>query len=629
MNINDLYLHQYQGTGFTEMPMPLSNSALTNLISIARTTDIKSYTDTNINSSITYSYQSASALTFSASTIETTFAYVNNGEPNGFPNTTDSVIQYNPSTNIFTLSSSTATPFTYFNNGHKYTLLTTGVTLNGINNFYYIYFNSANTFTVQNTIWAFQGNTLAAYIFYNASGNTTFSSTGQASYSPDGFMIEERHGTSMDWNTHERLHLNPGCVVTAGFALQDYTTNPGTPTLLTNVWTINSGNIMDEDLFFTLPTVSANTSNYTMFYRNGINSYDWRWVKNQQLPYIWSGAGYICYNQLNGSSYKLTPLTTGQYTNYYIFAVPAVNTGFSYVVVPGQNVYSSLATAQAESVLSLNWGSVPFTEIAPLYQLTYQAKSTFTNVSGLTNLAANPVKLIGTNISLSSNYQAPIYSLAGASDVSISSPSSGQQLVYNGTAWANQDLSKNYLSANTSGNWLSANTSYYTQAQSNTNFLSANTTKNWLSANTSSNFVSAITQAYGVLWAPASFNTTIGASGQMVMTGISSLTGNLVSPNSATTQLKITNGGYYRIGMNGYWYSSSTNSFALQIYSGSTSLQNIQMSFTNNTTNVGYQSSTESIAKVDSGTVLSIYASSAGNINGTFYSFNFFAHRIY
>ena len=65
-------------------------------------------------------------------------------------------------------------------------------------------------------------------------------------------------------------------------------------------------------------------------------------------------------------------------------------------------------------------------------------------------------------------------------NVEITSVSSGQTLVYDGTNFVNSattvDMSNYYTQTETNANFLSADTSYYTQTEADNNFLSASTT---------------------------------------------------------------------------------------------------------------------------------------------------------
>ena len=493
-------------------------------------------TDVNINSLVNSdvliynnSSQKWNNYRFSAFT-EDTYLYKQDGEPSGFIDRTSSVIALNTITREFKIEP-TSSSFNYFNNSRLYNI-TTAITYTVPNalNSNFIYFNETNTFTQSTTPWSFNGTTQIAYIFWNPSGNTT-GTVASPTYSPDGFMLEERHGHTMDWATHQRLHNDPGTVVvSSGFLLGGYTVQPGTATFATNTFSISSGGIADEDIITVLPNFNDPSSDvnsrYTIFYRLGTNPSDWRWFKNWSLPYI-SGATYITYNQNNVGSYQLTQLGSNQYVNYYLFGVPSVDTGMSYIIIPGQAVYTSLANAQAESVISLDFGNLPFTEIVALYKITWRANNTYTTTLGRTRIETAPTRIVGTRVTISglisptnhnslSNRTDPdshpataistdvtnfnrnltssdtdvqlalvkfndyIGHLSGLTDVSITSLSSEQILIYSATTqkWTNRDT-------------IDSSTIYYTKSEIDTMFSGVATTGNTVTTNTTQDITAA------------------------------------------------------------------------------------------------------------------------------------------
>jgi hypothetical protein len=327
-----------------------------------------------------------------------TYIPIDTSEPTGFIDRTSSIMSFNPSTREFTLSP-TSGSFNYWVSGNRYRLSSsTGLTIPNILENNFIYFNNTNQFIWQPNVWTFKGNAQIAFIFWNPSGLTT-GSVAAPTYSPDGYMLEERHGIDMDYATHQRLHNYDGTVSTALFSLSGFSVTPATPTQDTNTFSIEGGQIADEDIISILPSL-PDGGPYTLFYRFGSNASDWRWFKNVPLPYL-SSTTYITYNQNVGGSYQLTQLASNQYVNYYILGVPSVDTGYSYIIIPGQQVYASVALAQAESIYSLSLGNLPFSEVALLYQITWRANNTYTSVGGRCRIEAKPVRTFNQKISVS------------------------------------------------------------------------------------------------------------------------------------------------------------------------------------------------------------------------------------
>ena len=326
-------------------------------------------------------------------------------DPNGFVNRIDSTLSYNVSTRTFTVSGT----FTYYNQGVKYVknAVTENVVHADSTGLFYIYY-SGSTLSVNavNTPFDILTNTLVAMIIYNNTSATTFWA------GKEGIVVEERHGIIMDTQTHLDLHSNIGTyILGSGFALNGtYTVASGTGGLIDTSYGVDSGVVADEDIQITLTSLTDNAgvgNQYPVFYRTGTAT-EWRWYVNNLPLLIDSGSNNIQYNQLNGSTWQLTPISSnGTYFNMYLCAIPfhSASSGNSYkfVWIIGQTTYSSLANAQAESILSLNLDGIPFSEIAPLWKITMRRENAYSTASGRSRIEGTQ-KVIGTKLTVSLTY---------------------------------------------------------------------------------------------------------------------------------------------------------------------------------------------------------------------------------
>lgn len=227
----------------------------------------------------------------------------------------------------------------------------------------------------------------------------------------EGLVGDERHGISMDWATHARLHHVDGAQISAGGAIGNWTANAtagnSNPALADVQVSIAQTTLRDEDIVLSLPALSAGGP-YCLARRTG-NGLEWTWTKTATVPYFVSsyvpGAAYIQYNRYSGGAWDLTPLTDDQHVNYYVFATNFVSPAIArFLFVPGQAVHANRAAAQAESVLSLDLGGFPSAEFAPLWQLTFRAgdHANYSDMPGRCGLAAAPVRLVGYKSSVAS-----------------------------------------------------------------------------------------------------------------------------------------------------------------------------------------------------------------------------------
>jgi hypothetical protein len=289
-------------------------------------------------------------------------------EPTGFPNRTDSTVTYSIVNRQFTIAP-TGASFMVWRSGKRYTYTTsqTPAAHADVTGVYFFYINSAGTFTVANSVWDLSTDVPIAYVLYNTDLN--------GGGTNDAILCEERHGLTMDYESHIEFHYNIGAYIRSGCAASGYVLNSAANADIG--FALDTGDFADEDIVLTIPAKAEGT--YTVLYRLNANG-DWNWYTGQAFPFHYAGGGLgnIEYNQFTAGAWQLTQVTTtNRWMNMFVCATNSTDANFQVVCIPGQAIYTTLAAAQAESILGLNWGSLPFQEIAPLYQITYRYNTTY------------------------------------------------------------------------------------------------------------------------------------------------------------------------------------------------------------------------------------------------------------
>lgn len=308
----------------------------------------------------------------------------------GFDTLSTSTLTFNTGTRVVTLAP-TATSFDVFVNGTKYTKTSQTTTIPNTTGAYFVYFDSTGTFTQSTTAWDLLTTAPVCYVYWD-------STLG------DGFAFEERHSSEMDPSTHKYLHNVNGTEIISGFTASGYDVAGagGNATNAFNTYAIASGVIADEDLNVTTSALADGTA-YTIFNRTGASG-TWTWTKTNTVPYK-VGTTFVQYNEWTGATWQLTEGVSLRYYNYFVFAAPSLDSAFQIIIIPGQLQHTSLANAQTETYASLSYGTLPFQEIAPLYQVTLRTGTSvsYSGASGSCRIEAF-ARIIGSKYSVS-NFQ--------------------------------------------------------------------------------------------------------------------------------------------------------------------------------------------------------------------------------
>jgi hypothetical protein len=200
-------------------------------------------------------------------------------------------------------------------------------------------------------------------------------------------FADERHGATMDWATHQYLHLTVGPKYYSGLQLGNYTT-AGTGTAAADAeLSLTSGVLFDEDLRIAIthsatPT-SANEQNLTpiaqipVFYRIGAGVANWQGDTASNFP-IKFGTARARYNLNTAGTWSLADVGEGEYLAMWVFA----SNGYTDPVfaMMGQRTDTTLQNAIDNNLFStMDFGAHVSAESKLLYRLIYQTSSAYTN----------------------------------------------------------------------------------------------------------------------------------------------------------------------------------------------------------------------------------------------------------
>jgi hypothetical protein len=261
-------------------------------------------------------------------------------------------LSYDPTARKVTLTPTGAT-FDFWVRGTKFTI--TGAHVSAAHSATagaYFYYHDGNGFVWSTDPWPFDEVPIC-YVIWTGS---------------DGVGYFELHTTSRDANIHRNLHYSQGTQVKTRGALSGYTLTTDSDAGVS--WALAATTILDEDIELTLSAVSDGGP-YTVWYRTTAGA--WTFSEGNSLPFL-----YGTYPRWNRTSdWTLQDASANYFVNYYVFATPALETQQQIILIPGQAEHASLSLAQAETVASLSYGTLPFQEIAALYKITLGAKNTY------------------------------------------------------------------------------------------------------------------------------------------------------------------------------------------------------------------------------------------------------------
>lgn len=282
--------------------------------------------------------------------------------PSGFQNQTDSVINYDANTRILTISP-VSSSFTVWVKGTKRVYSTTQTATahtNAVGT--YIFYFDDNGVLQWSTSTPSYTNPFVADVYYYDATHT--------------LVLDERHGAEMDAKTHIELHNTQGTWYRNGLALSGYTVQPVGPVNGDNTFASATGQIADEDLVSTIGAVTDGGPYTVMYLVNASSQLTFSF--GNSVPYLFGT--YIRYNLFTGGTWTMTDAGNGDYVNYYVVYLPSIQPTLQMVLIPSQQVYSSLANAIAENFTNLSLGALSnqVPEYLVRYRITFRCSASYT-----------------------------------------------------------------------------------------------------------------------------------------------------------------------------------------------------------------------------------------------------------
>jgi hypothetical protein len=386
-------------------------------------------------------------------------------EPIGFENKSQSSLSFNEATRELTISP-TLSSYVVWCAGKKF-VKTSAETIQISNDsaLHFVFFDSEGRLGTRQSYFNWESEAPVSYVYWN--------STDQKAY----FFADERHGIVLDWATHEYLHRTRGAAIANGFGVNNYTiTGLGTSNADAQI-DIANGTFFDEDLQVDIvhsATPTANTweqrlqggSYIPVFYR--LNNH-WKKDTATQFP-LKQGTSRPQYNLNSGGTWSTVDVANNRFAISWIIATNNLNEPI--IAVLGQEDYGDKGSAEADFYGSLDLSGFPVVEFRPLYKIIYECKDSYTNtpkaafrtISDLRSVIAADQGVSAVAVSdhgsltglvdddhtqyltgarhdaLDHSTALGTASIDDLSDVTITSPSSNQGLIWNGSTWINQNI---------------------------------------------------------------------------------------------------------------------------------------------------------------------------------------------
>jgi hypothetical protein len=288
-------------------------------------------------------------------------------EPSGFIDRTSSSISFDDGSRNLTIS---GTSYSYYIEGEKYTK--TGaetVQITATEGMHYVYYDDATlSHTATFTYDLIFNKAYVAAIYWDAANATAI------------YVGDERHGITMDGQTHAYLHSAFGTQYIDGLGVTDITSN-GNGTSNTHATVgYTEGHIRDEDVLHSIPA-EVSPATIPVFYKSGVSG-EWRMIAANNYPLIdnHSGATLPKWNQYTGGAWQLTETVNDNLVLSHLFATNDITNPV--IAIAGQAVYNSVASARDGANNEINdliLTGMPFVEFTPIGTLIYMVNSAYTN----------------------------------------------------------------------------------------------------------------------------------------------------------------------------------------------------------------------------------------------------------
>ena len=321
------------------------------------------------------------------------------GEPMGHEDKAQSTLSFDAGTRTVTIAPVSGS-FTVWVKGKKFVFTTAqSVVIPNTTGLHYVYFNTSGVLSSHMTFFDWPNEAMTAYVAWNAA-------TGAAP-----FFGDERHGVTLDWQTHEYLHRTRGAALANGFSISNYSVVGDGSSDAHAQLDLSGGTFFDEDLQVDITHSNTPTPNtwqqdlagpaqIPVLYRSGSG-----WVRDNPTNFILkAGTATPRYNTESGGVWGLTDVPNNSYSVVWVLATN--NLTYPVVAIMGQYADNNSSNAENFEWGSMNLDGFPSIEFRPLYKIVFQCstsyantiKARFTKVFDVRNLvSASPAATIGSS----------------------------------------------------------------------------------------------------------------------------------------------------------------------------------------------------------------------------------------
>ncbi len=284
--------------------------------------------------------------------------------PSGFPNRTDTSVSFNNGTRTLTLAKTNGS-FDIYLRGVKHTFTSDQTKqITDTEGVWWFYFDASAVLNAAQTIPDFRDSAFVAIIYWNAAGNVALD------------LQEERHGITMDGDTHRYLHNTVGVRWVSGLAAGDYTTAGDGDSDSDAQLSIGDGVIHDEDIRTTItddsPQNLAPIAWIPVYYLSGATPV-WRKTGADAFPVIDNATDEIRYNLDSAGTWSNAIATNNYHVAMWIFTTP--NVAKPVIALLGQRQDQRLDDARENNKYeSLVFNDLPFQEMKLIYRLIFNTR---------------------------------------------------------------------------------------------------------------------------------------------------------------------------------------------------------------------------------------------------------------
>jgi hypothetical protein len=280
-------------------------------------------------------------------------------EPTGFPDASTTTISVVDGTRTFTIAP-TGASFDVYVAGKKYTKTSESVVFADTEGVWFFYYDASGVLTASQTVWDFALAAPVSLLYWNATDNVSLD------------LADERHGSAMDWATHQYLHTTVGTRFVDGLAASGYVLNSAVDADVR--FAFSAGHISDEDLRITI-AAQTEPAQIPVFFRAGAGGL-WKRATATDYPYLTTGTGRIAYNLDTAGTWSQAEVTSGDFTAYWIFATDGKN--YPIIAIQGQRSDTSLVNALTNQTYeSLAFGTFPYAEMKLLFRVLVRTSNAY------------------------------------------------------------------------------------------------------------------------------------------------------------------------------------------------------------------------------------------------------------